>query len=508
MNCQDITRLIDSGKFSEIPATDRRDAEAHAKICSHCAPLWIMHASLSSTRRPPMPAELSVRCLTLAAAQTHAVSPRRMSRVTVVTAGLVVFAAAASMLATGVFDRPAPPEPLRVSEPAIAVEQALLPVETALAPPAAAESQTVETLAPRYSLPLIPAPVGADAQRKAQRDLAIRKALELYPAITQGPEIDGVFVVSLNLRADGTVLENTLAIAHSTEEVNTLMHKMKPVDDFRTFTGVAKGARQEDGSMLKGNLSVDFSVVPNGFDLLRAGARVEEIVRAERAHLMLPLTKGGMNTLTVLLADDGTIQRENVEFMGRAQMQSQAQKPVDAEGRAREMARKLGVGVEQIGLMGTARIHNGSTDNATIAYLMIDYAWARRPGELAASLGQDENKVFGSGVDEAAALVVVERMMPEVFLQAERPTSGPSTNAPTIAFTTEGRVIGVGRVNLQSRESAAQQVQKFTSGVEVYSGRGVSVRNADGRSAEVQFFWEASPAQKAEMEKSRNSTAK
>ena len=163
----------------------------------------------------------------------------------------------------------------------------------------------------------------------------MRKALELYPEITEGPEIDGTFVVSLNLRADGTVLENTLAIANSTEEVNTQMHTMKPLDGNRTYTGARKGDRQEDGKTLRGNLSLDFSVVSNSFDLSRANARVEEIVRTERAHLMLPLAKGGMNTLTVLLSEDGTIQRENVEFIGREGPESQRERPAGAEVRAK-----------------------------------------------------------------------------------------------------------------------------------------------------------------------------
>ena len=172
------------------------------------------------------------------------------------------------------------------------------------------------------------------------------------------------------------------------------------------------------------------------------------------------------------------------------------------------MARKLGVGIEQIGVMGTTMIHNSATDRASIAYLMIDYAWTRRRGEVTARIGQDENKVQGLGVDEDAALVVIERMMPEVFLQAERPASGPPTNAPTIVFTTDGKAVGVGRINLQISEPPAQQVQKFAPGVQVYSGTGVSVRNAGGKTAEVYFFWEATPAQKEELEKTRKATGK
>jgi hypothetical protein len=500
MNCQDITRLIDSGKFSAITANDKRDAEAHAKTCSHCAPLWIMHASLSSTTRPPMPAELSVRCLTLAAAGKQASSSRRVSRVTAVIAGLVVLAAAASMLATGLFDTSRPPEMSRASEPKIAVEEALPSVEIAPALPVPAELHGTEVkAAPKYSLPLIPAPLRADADRKTQMDLAMRKALELYPEITQGPEVDSTFVVSLNLRANGTVLENTLAMANSTEEINTLMHKMKPLDSGRTFTGAAKGHRLEDGRALRGHLSLDFSVVSDSFDLSRANARVEQIISAERSHLMLPIARGGMNTLTVLLSADGTIQRENVEFVGR---EAPPQNPAaDAETRAREVARKLGVGLEQIGIMGTTMIRNGATDPANLAYLRIDYAWTRRPGEVAPRIGQGDNIFLSTGVDMDAARVVVERLIPEAFLQAQR-TSGPPIDVPAIVFTTDGKAVGAGRINAMSGDMS-QQVQPFAPGMQVYSGRSVTVRNAGGKSVEVYFIWEATAAQKEELEKKR-----
>ena len=139
MNCQDITRLIDSGKYSALAASDKRDAEAHARTCSHCAPLWIMHASVANTRPPPMPAELAVRCLTLAAAGRQASSRGRISRITVATAGLVVFAAAAAMLATGFFDTSARSEVSQVSEPTIVVGEPLPFLETAPAAPVPAE---------------------------------------------------------------------------------------------------------------------------------------------------------------------------------------------------------------------------------------------------------------------------------------------------------------------------------------------------------------------------------
>ena len=99
MNCQDLSRLIDSGDFATLAGHERREGEAHARSCHHCAPLWFAHARLATLPIPPMPAELSVRCLTLAAARTQASASRHASRrMMFVVGGLVALAAAAGML--------------------------------------------------------------------------------------------------------------------------------------------------------------------------------------------------------------------------------------------------------------------------------------------------------------------------------------------------------------------------------------------------------------------------
>ncbi|MEO8315764.1 MAG: hypothetical protein ABI645_13345 [Pseudomonadota bacterium] len=507
MNCQDITRLIDSGKFSTLSTSDKQHAEAHAMSCSHCTPLWIMHASVSATRAPPMPAELSVRCLTLAAAGKHAAHPRRVSRVTVVIAGFVVLAAAASMLAVGYFGPStvtdqqetdaAVPEPVQ-SEAIIAADSPRTDAPEAAPTPA-------ETKERPYSLPLIPALVGADEERQFQAELALRKAVELYPELTQGPEIDGHFVVSLNLKRNGTVLGNSLAIAHSTDEINVEMHRLQPLDGSQLFTDRGKNMPLENGQRLRGALTLAISVVPDNFDVSRANGRVEEIVRADHAHLM-SADKSGWNTLTVLLAENGEIQRENVEFIGYEEQRSAGQKSPGPEVRAAEMARKLGVDVERIGLMGSTTIADSPLFVAGRRWLRVEYAWVRRADESKPKYGPDRVNPMFSTVDQAAALTVVEEVFPEVFLQADPPSDGPAPIRPIIVFTTDGKVIATGWVNMQANDFE-QQILKI-SGVEIYSNTSVSLRTAAGKRVELHFAWEATPAQKEQIEKRRKAVAK
>src|SRR5690606_23872238 len=84
MNCQDISRIVDTGNFSELTGTQRRAAEAHALTCRHCAPTWAAHSRLSDLRIPAMPEELAASCRTLSAAPARIRSGYRLRRLTVV----------------------------------------------------------------------------------------------------------------------------------------------------------------------------------------------------------------------------------------------------------------------------------------------------------------------------------------------------------------------------------------------------------------------------------------
>ncbi len=109
MNCRDLTRLVDSRIFGSLTEAERRDGEAHANSCRHCAPVWVAYARLAAVRIPPMPPELATRCRTLAAARAQGsvlrFAPRGM---VLAVGGFVVLAAAASVLTVHLVTAPAP----------------------------------------------------------------------------------------------------------------------------------------------------------------------------------------------------------------------------------------------------------------------------------------------------------------------------------------------------------------------------------------------------------------
>lgn len=518
MNCEGINRIIEDGNLDTLSASEMSEADAHAQSCGHCAPRWLSHTRLAAASIPSMPPELSARCLAALRSQNSA--PRHAPRrVMFVVGGLVALAAAASMLTLNIGNEPGPQPQEVVSAvlPAAAPAEAL-PAE--IIPESHATPEVAEPAARKYadySLPLLPAPIDAEKEMISRIDLAMRKALDLYPEITSGPESKDHFVVMLALREDGTVLRNSMVIATSADEVNAEMRKAQTAGGTeqrfhdgspQTFTGKPRGSRMPDGRILRGDLTVGFSMVRNNYDLSRSTTRVEEIIRAERSHLMLPISSGGINTLTVLLSEDGTIQKEHVEFIGVQQLMQSAQsgRSDDADSRAQDMARKLGIGVDQIGLMGVARLQDGSVESpGARRVLTVDYAWARKAGEAAPRYGQGGyNSRLTNAIDTDIALKIVERMLPEAFVPAaQNPRSDGRTNMPAVVLSSEGRVLGAGRMNMVAGEAMRQEFQRIVPGVEIYITRSATLLNSAGDRADVQFAWEATPAQKLELENAR-----
>ncbi len=510
MNCQDISRLIDSGSFSALPETQRREGEAHARGCRHCAPLWFAHAPLATMHIPPMPAEFAVRCLTLAAARTAA-QPRASRRTIVVVGSLIVLAAAASMLAakfipgTELPTEPAAPVLAQVVEPAQPEHSAQVSIPTIEAKPEPSPDPETPAKPARAGLPLLPAPLSLAQERNARSQMAMQKALELYPQLTAGPEIDDIFVVSLMLRADGKVLSNAMEI--TTEEklpevAARLSSLAMNAAGNQTSTGSRKGRTLPDGRVLRGDLSLQFSFVPITFDPAKSQGRVQEIVRASRAHLMLPPGREGLNHLTVFLAEDGTIQREFVELRRPEDLRPQAQGNSDAATTlAKTIADKLGLRVEEIGATGFAYLIEGAkpapeeSGNVPAVSppraLTIEYAWPRRAHESAPTLGQA--RFLGTGVDTAAALVIVERMLPEAFLMKDS-----HRGTPTVVLTAEGEVIRAEYVKI---EDLAAQFQNLEPGrVDITSEGSVDLVNSAGVRVEFQFIWQLTAAQRAATE--------
>lgn len=109
MNCRDIGHLVEDRSFGSLNEAERREGEAHAKSCRHCAPVWVAYAPLAAVRVPPMPPELAAQCRTLVAARAQSSVLRFVPRGMMgVVGGFVVLAAAAGALTVHFVTAPAP----------------------------------------------------------------------------------------------------------------------------------------------------------------------------------------------------------------------------------------------------------------------------------------------------------------------------------------------------------------------------------------------------------------
>lgn len=97
MNCQDISRTLDSRDVNKLSTVERRACEAHAASCPHCGPAWIVYTRLAAIPAAPMPPHLAAQCEALATARPQAAGGLRSGRM-VLLGALFVTAAAATML--------------------------------------------------------------------------------------------------------------------------------------------------------------------------------------------------------------------------------------------------------------------------------------------------------------------------------------------------------------------------------------------------------------------------
>jgi hypothetical protein len=117
MNCQDISRILDSRDVNALSTDERRAAEVHAASCPHCGPDWVVFTRLAATPDPPMPQQLAVRCEALAAAHLGG-SVRRPPSRTVMLGTILVVAAAAALVIVRLMSAPPDAVALQGSIPA------------------------------------------------------------------------------------------------------------------------------------------------------------------------------------------------------------------------------------------------------------------------------------------------------------------------------------------------------------------------------------------------------
>lgn len=514
MNCEDISRIVDSGSFAALTEAERHDGEKHSRSCRRCLPLWFAHAHLAEVPIPDLPIELAMRWQEMKAVNAYVPVRSGSRRRFFVVGGLVAMAAAAAVLIVNVANAPAPVPPAAVAMPkpveAMLSQESRVPIATKTP-----ELESSTEIAPTGELPLLPAPLELDQSKSEQLQMAFRKAVELYPELTEGPEVGGFFVVSLALRADGTVLNSTkrMTTLQNVNEVSRELGARLPADArTQIYVSANKGRRLPDGRVLRGNLSLVFSWVAHDYDPSRSSDRVREIVRASRPGLAVPSSNGGMNVLSVFLSEDGRIEREIMEFHQFKDLkEAPSPRSEDNESFAKDLADRLGLSVTDIGLIGSVYLQEpvvqtlDESGNLRIdkpRSLLIHYAWPRRAAETAPRFGQGIPSSFVSaGVDTDKASAIVKRVMPAAFSE-----TGRTNVRHVLILTEEGRVIRTASVNREG--NWISQVQELMPGLVVVSVSSANVTNSAGKKAEIQLVWEASDASKERMEKQREGDAK
>jgi hypothetical protein len=241
---------------------------------------------------------------------------------------------------------------------------------------------------------------------------------------------------------------------------------------------MVKGTRFADGRTLGADLSLRNLLVRNTYDPARSSLRVEEIVRAQHADLMLPSTGTGISHVTVLLSGAGAIKREVAGYVDTNALQEQ--EDWSAVKRAEIIARVLGISKDEIGLMGSVPVY----DNDSKRGVFVDYAWQRLPGESAPQYRQGGWDRFGpEGVDTATALEVAERVMPDAFMGVEVERA---LGIPTILLSEKGEFIRTGRTK-------SSDPRNTFPGISIASFRMLVLKNGKGATSAIYFMWQGTP---------------
>jgi hypothetical protein len=501
MNCQDISRIADSGRINALDDKERRAADEHVLACRSCAAVWGVQARLAMLPVPSMPAELRLRCRASAMLPAQTRTARGTRRLVLIGSVLGLAAAAGILLMSmqGT-DAPAP-----------ASIAAATVTESAQAPAAPAEvahdaaavgtgaAAPIEALpAQRADLPLVPMPAGMNEH--AMEDLALQKLVQRHPELVEGPDLEGrsYFQAAMAMRPDGDVLSSAVRIPSGSNayELDYELYRTMPTDAGKTLiSNPPKHTVVPDGRSLRANLNFRIVVVPAGYNAARSTNRVRELVGNRYNHLLLPSSGNVLNRLTILLAPDGTILKESVELERQeiTRTPPRADDPKDVARVAEDMANRLGTDASEIGLMGSTFIDDGTiklVDNGTPGgfvddrrrQLMISYAWKRGSSESSPTLRQDG--VTRPPVDLPSALAIVERQIPEAFT---RKTTG--TEGFMVILAQNGQFVRAGRIKMEG--TPGMMADQLVPGVKVKQDSFTTVRltNKTGATADVRFVW-------------------
>jgi len=346
---------------------------------------------------------------------------------------------------------------------------------------------------------------------EATARLVWQAVVNQFPEIVNGPERDGIFVIAIALRPDGSVVRSGLRYSERESDWyanQQALRELMPVDAGEISGLLAnlgyqrKGAAVLDDRILKGRVVLNVQMVPANWDETRDSGLVQRAVIQRHANLFLPPSGDHINQLTVVMNEKGEIARERVEALtvehqgAMATVLGQCRLPPRAgdfgeyrisvdEGVA--VFGALGVGPDQVGMAGSMRL--SVPISAAVAAqsprpvigadgiergvvldtpeLEVCYAWPRRPGEPAGGTPLAWDSIPRPRNRTPPQMLQVYQLTEQYF------PSGSPADGNWMLLTYDGKVLRTGHVELHRDEAlTSTYVERMLPGIKVGSSEG------------------------------------
>lgn len=308
-----------------------------------------------------------------------------------------------------------------------------------------------------------------------------------------------VHVVTLYRDVDGAVQRSTVTEV-APGDLGAVLRAVQPTEGARVLTVTfTRGQQLPDGTTTHADVTVVSIFGAMHSDETRALSRVHDAVRKAHPDLILPADGPILNRLTVLMKEDGTIERHLLEQSRREDLRRAPLEDAQfAERMAARIANVLSVDAARLGIVGFTYVIEADAPAAMQSgsrglprTVLVQYAWPRRPGEAGPSapmtaVAQQATRHF----DQQTALRMAEHYFPDAFSN-----TAPGAGTPTIALSPQGRVIATGRVQYGSGLNHERLVgEQLVPGIRTGAFLSPRLTNAAGQSAVVSFVWQAAGA--------------
>ncbi|HUG72350.1 MAG TPA: M56 family metallopeptidase [Steroidobacteraceae bacterium] len=304
---------------------------------------------------------------------------------------------------------------------------------------------------------LLPPDLG---NRSGPRGVILRALAGQHPELMNGPALDSQAIVSLTLRADGSVESSELRRVEpgdlaSRDLANSIA--TRPMGSAAGIMSFARGEAMPDGTTLTSRLIVSYAVRPANYDPTRSVERVHQAMLAAHPELLLPLNADTFNRVTVYMTEDGRIDRHAVELRRREDLRPYGDIEPANFGR---LWQPLGLEPEQLGTMGItnisqSRMRTETAPDGTVRQIaeppmgmIVRYAWPRRPGE---PMGGTPSSPAAEGLSNLVSFThtdaarVVEHHLPNALNDQGTSTEG----TPWLVLSRDGQVVRSGYLSPQ-----------------------------------------------------------